>query len=590
MTFVHQRVFCPEAQKLVYLEDLEEHVLTNVASPQAEELKFIGPSLDQDVAYGIARGDICPLSKAKMIDIAPDADVLAANPRPPAVETKGSLKDYFKPSPAGNKSSGKPNNKRNALGELKPNNLFSVATESTAANKTDDKAKVRTVKSRFFVPATKHAPVSPDVVAIEDSDEEKVPDSTRKSEICCPNPQLAEGSTTSANHVHGVVKQDSHPLQPQAASSLDESGRAGSSTGACPDFEREQDVPTINRGQIAKVAAYISLPPMPAPQPAQLPAEEVSEDLTGCISSPNATPEPCNRPRKLRRYHSEGPTSEETLIAPKLSHGEDDGAADVSSPEAGANSDLAPPIVTMEGPFSTTDRDYVDLTDISSPTSIRCEKMHTAGRDEPVLQRVTATSETCLNSLWSDEVVISDHEEITGVFTKRTKSPVEAPTSKASGNRLPRCKAVMESPVDLIDLEDEETKQKMVEFDKRVSSVVAGWRNKFAPSSAKSSRKSSKSKSPSSPFTARRTVSRPPLSPLRPAKQAMPPQCSSPIMSSTPPSDRKSVRRSENSISPADCSPKAKGKGLSSLSQSTVKALDAFRYRSSATPSSSFSS
>lgn len=586
-------MFCPEAQKLVYLEDLEEHVLTNVASPQAEELKFIGPFLDQDVAYGIARGDICPLSKAKMIDIAPDADVLAANPRPPAIETKGSLKDYFKLSPAGNKSSGKSNNKRNALGELKPNNLFSVTTESTAANKTSDKAKVRTVKSRFFVPATKHAPVFPDVVAIEDSDEEKTPDVTSRSEICCPDLQPVEGRTTSAIDLHGAVKQDLHPLQPRAVANLEELGRAESFTGICSNFEREQDVPTINRGQTAKVAGHISLPPMPAPQPAQLPEEEVFEDITGCISSPNPSPEPCSRPRKLRRYHSEGPTSEETLIAPKLSHGEDEDAADVGSPEAGANWDSAPPIETMEGPGPSTDRYFVDLTDISSPTSIRCEKVHTAGRDDPVRQGVTVTSETCLNTLWSDEVIVSDHVVITEVSIKRTKSLVRAPTSKQSGKRLPRCKAIMESSEDLrgpIDVEDEETKQKMVEFDKRVSSVVAGWRNKFAPSSAKSSRKSSKSRSSSSPFAARKTVSRPPLSPLRPAKQAVPSQCSSPIMSSTPPSDRKSVRRPEKSISPVDCSPKAKGKGLSSLSQSTFKALDAFRYRSSATPSSSFNS
>ena len=51
-------------------------------------------NLSPEVALGIATGVLCPLSKAKMVDIAPDAQVLAG---PPLKEhtSDQSIKTFF---------------------------------------------------------------------------------------------------------------------------------------------------------------------------------------------------------------------------------------------------------------------------------------------------------------------------------------------------------------------------------------------------------------------------------------------------------------------------------------------------------------
>lgn len=101
LTFIHQRVFCPKSRKLVHLEPLPAHLLTVTASIE-EALRFVGPDLDDEVALGIALGELCPLSKAKMVDIAPGQDVLAQLPTAaPQLSAKAvSIKDWFKPDPS----------------------------------------------------------------------------------------------------------------------------------------------------------------------------------------------------------------------------------------------------------------------------------------------------------------------------------------------------------------------------------------------------------------------------------------------------------------------------------------------------------
>lgn len=39
LTFLHQRVFCPETEKLVHLHDLPSHLL----EAERDEMRFIGP-------------------------------------------------------------------------------------------------------------------------------------------------------------------------------------------------------------------------------------------------------------------------------------------------------------------------------------------------------------------------------------------------------------------------------------------------------------------------------------------------------------------------------------------------------------------
>ncbi|XP_056175529.1 exonuclease 1 isoform X2 [Syzygium oleosum] len=55
LTFQHQRVYDPINEAIVYLYDI-----SNVAD---DELEFLGPSIPQDVARGIAEGDLDPFTK-----------------------------------------------------------------------------------------------------------------------------------------------------------------------------------------------------------------------------------------------------------------------------------------------------------------------------------------------------------------------------------------------------------------------------------------------------------------------------------------------------------------------------------------------
>ncbi|KAK4704526.1 exonuclease 1, partial [Phenoliferia sp. Uapishka_3] len=65
LTFCHQRVFDPESKKLVHLEHLP-------AGVEADFMPFVGAAMDDDFARGLALGDIDPLSRNSMIDIAPN--------------------------------------------------------------------------------------------------------------------------------------------------------------------------------------------------------------------------------------------------------------------------------------------------------------------------------------------------------------------------------------------------------------------------------------------------------------------------------------------------------------------------------------
>lgn len=60
LTFLHQRVFCPKTQRLVF------H--TEPTTPIAEEhLPFIGAYVEPDIAQGVARGDLDPMTKLPIV-------------------------------------------------------------------------------------------------------------------------------------------------------------------------------------------------------------------------------------------------------------------------------------------------------------------------------------------------------------------------------------------------------------------------------------------------------------------------------------------------------------------------------------------
>lgn len=111
LTFLHHRVFCPIAKKLVFLTELEPGM-------KGEDLPYIGGDVDPETAIGVACGDLDPTSKAPIVAHAPapsSKTVLAATRR----QTLATVAD-LKP----NKSIGSFfKTKRQPLAELDPNSL-----------------------------------------------------------------------------------------------------------------------------------------------------------------------------------------------------------------------------------------------------------------------------------------------------------------------------------------------------------------------------------------------------------------------------------------------------------------------------------
>lgn len=60
LTFLHQRVFCPLTNSLVLNTDTDGNV-------KEEDMPFIGSVVEQDIAIGVARGDLCPMTKAELL-------------------------------------------------------------------------------------------------------------------------------------------------------------------------------------------------------------------------------------------------------------------------------------------------------------------------------------------------------------------------------------------------------------------------------------------------------------------------------------------------------------------------------------------
>ena len=101
LTFLHQRVFCPTAQRLVF------H--TEPTTPIAEEqMPFIGAYVEPEIARGVARGDLNPMTKQPIITDRRDIMVSPATPwtvskvksqcPPPGDSKKGKPIDtFFKP-------------------------------------------------------------------------------------------------------------------------------------------------------------------------------------------------------------------------------------------------------------------------------------------------------------------------------------------------------------------------------------------------------------------------------------------------------------------------------------------------------------
>ncbi|KAK4697098.1 exonuclease 1, partial [Lecanoromycetidae sp. Uapishka_2] len=59
LTFLHQRVFCPVKNDIVMLTDI-------VSEVHSEDLSFIGHAVEREIALGVAKGDLDPMTKQQL--------------------------------------------------------------------------------------------------------------------------------------------------------------------------------------------------------------------------------------------------------------------------------------------------------------------------------------------------------------------------------------------------------------------------------------------------------------------------------------------------------------------------------------------
>ena len=111
LTFLHHRVFCPIAKKLLFLTELEPGI-------KEGDLPYLGEDVDPDIAIGVACGDLDPTSKAPIAVRAAvplsRSDLIGSRRQtlatPADLKPNKSLESFFKP-------------RRQPLAELDPNSL-----------------------------------------------------------------------------------------------------------------------------------------------------------------------------------------------------------------------------------------------------------------------------------------------------------------------------------------------------------------------------------------------------------------------------------------------------------------------------------
>ncbi|MDA4131831.1 MAG: hypothetical protein OK454_01720, partial [Thaumarchaeota archaeon] len=122
LTFIHQRVFCPERQELVLLTEPDSTV-------DVEEMPFIGAGMDRELARAVAVGDVNPITKETIVLL---------ETLPERSSSRGQARSVAVPAPPRTPSLGKPieqyfkDKGRIPLGEMDPN-CFKVEPGRAAA-------------------------------------------------------------------------------------------------------------------------------------------------------------------------------------------------------------------------------------------------------------------------------------------------------------------------------------------------------------------------------------------------------------------------------------------------------------------------
>lgn len=121
LTFIHQRVFCPQKQELVLLTEPDSTV-------DVDEMPFIGAGMDRELAQAIAAGDVNPITKETIVlETLPERRYLG-QARPVAIPAAPSQTGFLgKPIDQYFKDKG-----RIPLGEMDPN-CFKVEPGRVAA-------------------------------------------------------------------------------------------------------------------------------------------------------------------------------------------------------------------------------------------------------------------------------------------------------------------------------------------------------------------------------------------------------------------------------------------------------------------------
>ncbi|KAM0794474.1 PIN domain-like protein [Usnea florida] len=115
LTFLHQRVFCPLKNEVVTMTDLQANI-------RPEDISFIGGEMDREIAIGVAKGVLDPMTKQPIRVRQPVKTTPKTpwgNPRRNTADTTKAVKSidtFFKP-------------KRTPLAELDPNSFTPSPTQ-----------------------------------------------------------------------------------------------------------------------------------------------------------------------------------------------------------------------------------------------------------------------------------------------------------------------------------------------------------------------------------------------------------------------------------------------------------------------------
>ncbi|KAL8841339.1 MAG: hypothetical protein Q9170_000970 [Blastenia crenularia] len=141
LTFLHQRVFCPIANDIVIMTQPE-------TSCSVENLDFIGPHVERELALGVVRGDLHPMTKQPIIV----KSQIAPSPRTPWTNTRKQTNEMF--------SDLKPNMsidaffkaQRTPLAELDPNSFTPSPSQQRLLHQTNGSWASSPAPSRTNLP------------------------------------------------------------------------------------------------------------------------------------------------------------------------------------------------------------------------------------------------------------------------------------------------------------------------------------------------------------------------------------------------------------------------------------------------------